>query len=337
MHRHPALALHALDQRAAAARHDDVDQIGHAEHQADRGAIAGRHELDAASGQAGGGEPAAQAGRDRRARSGSSPSRRAGSRRCRLAGTAPPASAVTFGRDFVDDADDAERHAHARDVEAVGPRPARQLGADRIGQARRRLEPCGHRLDALARRAAAGRASRADRPCAARAGHVLGVGGEDRGRGRAHGGRGIAQRRGSWRAARRGPGRCGRRPRGQRRSSPHLALEVRRAVSAGLSVMAPSVRHRPSRRGGSSRPGRDSRGSARSRRSCGPAIAARVGARIGREPARRARARRGRGRATASPRSKRPVDRDDAGRQQARAVRERRAPRRRRRRARPRR
>ena len=41
----------------------------------------------------------------------------------------PPASAVTLGRDFVDDADDAERHAHARDVEAVGPRPVRRSSA----------------------------------------------------------------------------------------------------------------------------------------------------------------------------------------------------------------
>ena len=45
-HRDPALALHPLDQRAPAARHDHVDEFAHAEHQADRGAVAGRHQLD---------------------------------------------------------------------------------------------------------------------------------------------------------------------------------------------------------------------------------------------------------------------------------------------------
>ena len=50
-HRDPAFALHPLDQRAAAARHDHIDMIAHAEHQPDRGAVAGRHQLDRGFGQ----------------------------------------------------------------------------------------------------------------------------------------------------------------------------------------------------------------------------------------------------------------------------------------------
>ena len=70
---------------------------------------------------------------------------------------------------FVDDADDADRNAHARDVEPVGARPAREFGADRIGQRRHRFEPGGHLFDPLARRAAADRAARRIAPslCAA--------------------------------------------------------------------------------------------------------------------------------------------------------------------------
>ncbi len=50
---------------------------------------------------------------------------------------------------LVDDADDAERHAHALDGEAVRPRPFGQHGADGIGKGRDLLQPLGHRLDAL--------------------------------------------------------------------------------------------------------------------------------------------------------------------------------------------
>jgi hypothetical protein len=45
-HRHPALGLDACDQRLAAPRHDHVDDAGHRQHGADRGAIAGGHQLD---------------------------------------------------------------------------------------------------------------------------------------------------------------------------------------------------------------------------------------------------------------------------------------------------
>ena len=61
--------------------------------------------------------------------------------RARIAGHVGPA--------LVDDADDAERHAHARDVEAVGPRPLRDGGADGIGQRGDVLDAARHGLDAL--------------------------------------------------------------------------------------------------------------------------------------------------------------------------------------------
>ena len=61
--------------------------------------------------------------------------------RARIAGHVRPA--------LVDDADDAERHAHARDVEAVGTRPLRDGGADGIGQRGDVLDAARHGLDAL--------------------------------------------------------------------------------------------------------------------------------------------------------------------------------------------
>ena len=50
---------------------------------------------------------------------------------------------------LVDDADDAERHAHALDGHAVRPRPALRHRADRIGERAHHVEPVRHRGDAL--------------------------------------------------------------------------------------------------------------------------------------------------------------------------------------------
>ena len=49
---------------------------------------------------------------------------------------------------LVDDADDAERHAHARDVEAIGPRPLRDGGADGIRQRGDVFDAARHAVDA---------------------------------------------------------------------------------------------------------------------------------------------------------------------------------------------
>jgi hypothetical protein len=63
----------------------------------------------------------------------------------------PAASAVTFGTRLVDDADDAERHADARDFEPVGPGPAVHHLADRIGERRDLAQTLRHRSEARAR------------------------------------------------------------------------------------------------------------------------------------------------------------------------------------------
>ena len=79
---------------------------------------------------------------------------------------------------FVDHADHPERHAHARDVEAIRALPARQLGADRVLERGDHLEPGGHRLDAhrVQRQAVEQRCPQAAR---LRRRHVLGVGGQE--------------------------------------------------------------------------------------------------------------------------------------------------------------
>src|ERR1019366_7760404 len=114
--RNLAIALHAFDQRPAAARYDNVDEIGHAEHQTDGGAIARGHELHAIGGQTRGSDAAAEEGRD-------------DARRVKALGTAAQdhgvaraqTQAAGISRDvwtrLVDDADDADRDTHARDVE----------------------------------------------------------------------------------------------------------------------------------------------------------------------------------------------------------------------------
>ena len=65
------------------------------------------------------------------------------------------ASLVTFGTVLVDDADDAERHPHPPDAQAVRADPAVGDLADRIGQRRHFAQAGGHRLDARRREAQA--------------------------------------------------------------------------------------------------------------------------------------------------------------------------------------
>ena len=121
-HGDAALALDALDEGLAPARHDDVDMIGHREKHADGGPVGGGHELDGALGQAGCGEAGVQAVDD-------------GARRMEALGAAAEYRGVSrleaqpagvggdVGPRFVDDSDDAQRHAHARDEKPVRTRP----------------------------------------------------------------------------------------------------------------------------------------------------------------------------------------------------------------------
>ncbi len=262
-HGDAAFALHPLDERAPAARHDHVDEIGHRQHQADGRAIARRHELHGLARQSGGIERALQR-RDNRP--GRVEAFRAAAQDHRVAG--PQAQSRRIGGDvgarFVDDADDAQRDAHARDVEPVGTLPPRELGADGIGQARDLLEPPRHRFDALVVERQPVAQRRRQRDGRGR-GEVAAIGGEDRRRI-------LAQRRGR-RLERRGldlgcqsrkhGGRAPRR--GADRA--HLALEiVRHRFQHGHSrLMSPP----PDRRGGSSRRGHGSRGWSRFHGFCG--------------------------------------------------------------------
>ena len=148
-HRYSRLALHARDQALAAARHDHVDVVSHRREQvADGRAVGGRHELNTGGRQTRGLQSRDQTGMNGAARM---HALRAAAQDGRVAGLQAQRARIAghVGTALVNDADDAERHAHARDVEAVGPRPARDLGADRIWQRGDFFDALRHGLDAF--------------------------------------------------------------------------------------------------------------------------------------------------------------------------------------------
>jgi hypothetical protein len=68
-HRHARFLLHALDQTTSAARHDDVDGVGHVrEHMTHRRPVGGRHELNRGLRQISGAQTGDQASVNRAAR-----------------------------------------------------------------------------------------------------------------------------------------------------------------------------------------------------------------------------------------------------------------------------
>ena len=148
-HGHARFLLHARHQALAAARHDHVDVFRHRRQQVtDGGAIGGRHQLNARGRQPGGLQPFDQAGMDGAA---GMHALGAAAQDGGIAGLQAQRTGIAghVGPALVDDADDAQRHAHARDVEAVGPRPLRDRGADRIGQRGDLFDAARHALDAL--------------------------------------------------------------------------------------------------------------------------------------------------------------------------------------------
>ena len=180
-----ASACTRADQALAAARHDHVDELGHRQHLADRGAVARRHELDRGLGQAGG----AQARRRRQAWIAreewklSEPPRRITA--LPAFRQSAPASAVTLGR-----------LSKITPITPIGVRTRRMCRPDgtshsastvpdRIGLRGDRAQP----LDHAARRAPSSSVSRSsiarDRPLRLGGRHVLGVGVQDRLRARA--------------------------------------------------------------------------------------------------------------------------------------------------------
>jgi hypothetical protein len=118
-HRHPRLLRDALDQALAAARHDDIDVLGHGDEVAHRLAVGGLDHLDGGFRQAGGGQALAHAGGDglvgvqgllATAQDGG------------VAGFQAQRGGVggDVGPRLVDDADHAQRHAHLADLDAGG-------------------------------------------------------------------------------------------------------------------------------------------------------------------------------------------------------------------------
>ena len=150
------------------------------EHQADRLAVGGRHELDGGFGQARRAQAARQARLDGAARV---VAVRAAAQDRGVAGLEAQRAGV--GRHvrpaLVDDADDAERHAHALDVEAVGPRPAAPSRC-RPDRAARRSPPAPWPWPRCAwGRASGGRGRTRGRPASRGGGQVALVGVEDGG------------------------------------------------------------------------------------------------------------------------------------------------------------
>jgi hypothetical protein len=149
-HRDARLARQALDQFLAAARDDDVDVLGHRDQLADRRAVGRRDRLHRVLREPGAAQPGAHARSDRLVRLqrfGASP-QDAGVPRLE---TQAAASGGDVRPRLVDDADDAERHAHASDLDSA--RAAHQFfdPADRIVERGDLLEALRHLLDRFCR------------------------------------------------------------------------------------------------------------------------------------------------------------------------------------------
>ena len=129
---HLAFRADALDERLAAARHDDVDELRHAQHLADGGAVAGRHPLDRRRGQAGAVEPGAEGVHDGAGGMEAFGAAAQDDGVARLQ-TQAPGIGGHIGARFIDHADDPKGHAHAGDIQAVGPFPPGHDLAHRIG------------------------------------------------------------------------------------------------------------------------------------------------------------------------------------------------------------
>ena len=177
-HGNARLFLHARHQRFAATRHDHVDgPVKPLEHHADGGAIRARRDLDGVGGQAG----VAQAGAERRANRGDAIGAigaRAQDQRIARAQRQRPGLGGDIRAAFENHADDADRHAHAGDAQTVRAGPFGERFSDRIGQRGDGFDALRHRLQArFVEREAIEQAFR--QVFGVRAGHILGIGGED--------------------------------------------------------------------------------------------------------------------------------------------------------------
>ena len=146
-HGHARFLLHAQHEGFAAARNDQVDQAGGAEHGGDEGAIGGWGVLYGGGRQAGGGQTLGDGFVD------------GGGGRKTFAAAAQDDGVAAFyadaggvgadiGAGFVNHADDADRAWHAADAQAVGAGPFLVASGERIGQGGDVVEAGGHGLDA---------------------------------------------------------------------------------------------------------------------------------------------------------------------------------------------
>ena len=147
-HRHAGFGKQARDQPFAAARHDHVDVLAHGDELADRGPVGGVDHLNDLGRQTGAGQRFLDQRGD-----------------CAVAANGLGAAAQDRGiarfkaqrrrvgghvrTRFVDDADDAQRHAHLAHLNPARAELELADLADRVGQGGDLFNAFGHRLDAL--------------------------------------------------------------------------------------------------------------------------------------------------------------------------------------------
>ena len=146
-HGHAGVLLHARDETFAAAGHDDVDVAGHvAQHDADGLAVLRRHHLHGGLGQAvlrqGARETRVYRCARARALGAAAQDRRIAALQAQGRGIGRHVRAA-----LVNDADDAERHSDARDLETVRPLPFGYDLPDGIVERRHRFETGGRRFE----------------------------------------------------------------------------------------------------------------------------------------------------------------------------------------------
>ena len=147
-HRHPRLRLHPAHKTLAAARHDHVDIIRRCQHGADKGAVAGRRDLDGVFGKARGAQPFHKAFMDGGSRV---EALRPAPQDHRIAGlqAQPARVGCNVRAAFVDHANDAQRRADAADMEAGGHVPFRHHLTHRVVLRSYGAQAIRHALNAI--------------------------------------------------------------------------------------------------------------------------------------------------------------------------------------------
>ncbi|MCY1517820.1 hypothetical protein D9M68_525200 [compost metagenome] len=146
-HRHPRIAADALDQAFAAARHDHVDELRHADQRADSGTVGGVHHLHGGGRQTGLGEAALDTGGDGAVGMNGF---RAATQDGGVTGLQAQAGSVDghVGSRLVNDTDHPERHTHLADLNAGRTVAHVADRTDRVGQVGDLAQAFDHPVDA---------------------------------------------------------------------------------------------------------------------------------------------------------------------------------------------